>query len=67
MAIVTGLIIGLFAFLLRDPADDFNFNTLVSDDFGLYSEDKNRRERPQENPKESAANLQNPGAPAEAI
>lgn len=64
VAVVTGLLIGIISYFFRDPEDDFNFNKLVSDDFGLYSEDKNRKRRNEQNPKESAANLHSSGAPA---
>jgi hypothetical protein len=43
LAILTGLIAGALIFCLRDPEDDHQFVKLVSNDYGLYSE---LRERP---------------------
>ena len=59
----------MISFLARDPEDDFDFNKLVSDDFGLYNESKSRieRRRNEENPKESAVNLHNSREPQQAL
>ena len=36
ISILTGLLAGILCLIFRNPADDFNFTKLVSDDFGLY-------------------------------
>ena len=64
IAILTGLIIGVVAWLLRDPEDDFHYVKIVSHDFGLFNEPRRREDRVKEDYGPSAQHLHNSKTPS---